>query len=238
MLKAKMKSGLIASLTAVTFMALTPVATFAAQNAGTSNTTTQSAKLLRSKLGSDDSVTNQATGPELGDITPTYTAEAQRRVTIMSKVGSCLKLTGNELSVTVPDSVLKSEYGLADNDITMLKEVVTGFNTRVQQTTPNVGSIPEVGTFAYIKGGNLYLSFMEVEGIVGNLAILGPAAIMGALSAAMSVVPGAGTIIGLVVGFFGAAPVASALMNAAAHKEGVKIGISGISAVKYHKGNE
>ncbi|ERL65652.1 hypothetical protein L248_2338 [Schleiferilactobacillus shenzhenensis LY-73] len=161
------------------------------------------------------------------DIHADYTAEAQRRVALIRKVGTHFALLGHHLELTATDDALKRAYGLTDADLSLLKEIVGNYNAGSDQFND------EAQTRAYIKGGNLYLSFMEVEGIVGSVAVLGPAAIAAALSAAMSVVPGAGTIVGAVVGFFGAGAIASALMNAAAHKKGIRIGISGIAAVKY-----
>ena len=117
--------------------------------------------------------------------------------------------------------VLKQEYDLSDGDVATLKVLVDKHN--------NIMYYEQYQDRLHVRDWHIYLNKGDVQQL-GNLLIgLGPAAVAMTLSSFMSVVPGAGTIIGAVVGYFGAATIAGNVAYAAATGRGLKIGLTGIS---------
>ncbi|HEM4031089.1 hypothetical protein F6P74_05745 [Streptococcus suis] len=117
---------------------------------------------------------------------------------------------------------MKNKYNLTNDDFTFITESIANYNTTI--TTPVI--MPR----ASFSGGYIHLSYDEVLNIVNLAASYGPGVIAGAMSAILSFYPGIGTVIGGIVGWFGAAAILQAMNDAAFQKKGIKIGIGGISA--------
>ncbi|KHD44645.1 hypothetical protein NC01_07070 [Streptococcus uberis] len=117
---------------------------------------------------------------------------------------------------------MKNKYNLSDDDLTFITNSIANYN--IVLTTPVM--IPK----ASFSGGYIHLSYTEVMNIVNLAASYGPGVIAGSMSALLSFYPGIGTIIGGIVGWFGAASILQAMSDAAFNGKGIKIGIGGISA--------
>lgn len=82
-----------------------------------------------------------------------------------------------------------------------------------------------------VKDWHIYLIHDDVMQLANLLLGVGPAIVATTLATFMSVVPRAGTIIGAVIGFFGAASIVGNVTYVAATGKGLKIGLTGISAI-------
>lgn len=155
----------------------------------------------------------------LSDLTP----EQNRKLNLMFTIGEELGLTEQgELYLKHNAEFIKNKYNLSNDDFTFITESIANYNTAI--TTPVM--MPR----ASFSGGYIHLSYHEVLNIVNLAASYGPGVIAGAMSAILSFYPGIGTVIGGIVGWFGAAAILQAMSDAAFQKKGIKIGIGGISA--------
>lgn len=151
------------------------------------------------------------------------TAEQNRKLNLMFTIGEELGLTDEgELYLKHNAEFIKNKYNLSNDDFIFITESIANYNTTI--TTPVM--MPR----ASFSGGYIHLSYDEVLNIVNLAACYGPGVIAGAMATILSFYPGIGTIIGGIVGWFGAAAILQAMSDAALHKKGIKIGIGGISA--------
>jgi hypothetical protein len=129
----------------------------------------------------------------------------------------------NYLSLAKDYETLKNEYQLSDSDIDILKIIQSNHNKSLfyAQYQPRVS----------VRDWHIYMTHDDVMQVANLIVGLGPAAIAATVSSFMSVVPGAGTIIGAAIGYFGAATIAGNFAYAAATGRGLKIGLTGISAI-------
>ncbi len=161
---------------------------------------------------------------ELPDIhLSNFTPEQNRKLNLMFTIGEELGLTDKgELYLKHNAKLIKNKYNLSNDDFTFITESIANYNTTI--TTPVI--MPR----ASFSGGYIHLSYDEVLNIVNLAASYGPGVIAGAMSAILSFYPGIGTVIGGIIGWFGAAAILQAMSDAAFQKKGIKIGIGGISA--------
>lgn len=151
------------------------------------------------------------------------TPEQKRKLNLMFTIAGELALTDNgELYLKHDTEFIKNNYNLTDDDLAFITGSITNYN--IKTTTPVM--MPR----ASFSGGYIHLSHDEVLNIVNLAASYGPGVIAGAMSAILSFYPGIGTVIGGIIGWFGAAAILQAMSDAAFHKKGIKIGIGGISA--------
>ncbi|OTP25077.1 hypothetical protein A5823_002833 [Enterococcus faecalis] len=155
----------------------------------------------------------------------TFNDEVKSRMDLMVSLDKVLTFSDNLLTLTASDNTLKSDFNLSDSELSTVKNIIAQYNHGV--LTANTNIQPR----ALIKDWHLFLSPDDQRGIMSAVVGVGPAALAGALAAAMSIVPGAGTIVGAAIGFFGAATVMKAMSDAALNNKWLKIGPSGISAV-------
>ncbi|MCI1987409.1 MAG: hypothetical protein LKJ48_12645 [Lactobacillus sp.] len=154
-------------------------------------------------------------------------AEAKQRIDLMVRISPSLSVLPNgEMQLTLTKAELQSKYGLTTTQLALVNSIMTNYNIGVFGGTSDV-------TKSYFKGGNLYLSYGEVVGILSAVNDIGPMALVAAISAASSVVPGIGTFIGAAVGLLGAGTIILAMADAVANRKGIRIGLGGIAAVKY-----
>lgn len=159
------------------------------------------------------------------DYTFTLNEEAKTRIDLFVKLDKVLTFSNDLLRLTVSDNILKDDFKLSDSELLLVKNIIAQYNHGVLSANTNIQ--PR----ALIKDWHLFLSPDDQRGIMSAVVGVGPAALAGALAAAMSIVPGAGTIVGAAIGFFGAATVLKAMSDAALNNKWLKIGPSGISAV-------
>ena len=157
--------------------------------------------------------------------TVTLNEEAKARIDLFVKLDKVLTFSNDLLRLTVTDNILKDDFKLSDSELLLVKNIIAQYNHGVLSANTNIQ--PR----ALIKDWHLFLSPDDQRGIMSAVVGVGPAALAGALAAAMSIVPGAGTIVGAAIGFFGAATVLKAMSDAALNNKWLKIGPSGISAV-------
>ena len=155
----------------------------------------------------------------------TLNEEAKTRINLFVKLDKVLTFSNDLLRLTVSDNILKDDFKLSDSELLLVKNIIAQYNHGVLSANTNIQ--PR----ALIKDWHLFLSPDDQRGIMSAVVGVGPAALAGALAAAMSIVPGAGTIVGAAIGFFGAATVLKAMSDAALNNKWLKIGPSGISAV-------
>ncbi|EIW2162965.1 MAG: hypothetical protein E6536_12140 [Enterococcus faecalis] len=155
----------------------------------------------------------------------TLNEEAKTRIDLFVKLDKVLTFSNDLLRLTVSDNILKDDFKLSDSELLLVKNIIAQYNHGVLSANTNIQ--PR----ALIKDWHLFLSPDDQRGIMSAVVGVGPAALAGALAAAMSIVPGAGTIVGAAIGFFGAATVLKAMSDAALNNKWLKIGPSGISAV-------
>ncbi|HAP3691212.1 TPA: hypothetical protein IUT19_002296 [Enterococcus faecalis] len=155
----------------------------------------------------------------------TLNEEAKTRIDLFVKLDKVLTFSNDLLRLTVSDNILKDDFKLSDSELLLVKNIIAQYNHGVLSANTNIQ------LRALIKDWHLFLSPDDQRGIMSAVVGVGPAALAGALAAAMSIVPGAGTIVGAAIGFFGAATVLKAMSDAALNNKWLKIGPSGISAV-------
>lgn len=150
-------------------------------------------------------------------------AEQNRKLNLMMTLGEDLELTSEgQINLKISISELESKYGLSQEDTNFVIESIRNYN--------KVLSEPVYMTRASFSGGYIHLTYDEVLNIVNLAASYGPGVIAGVMSTLLSFYPGIGTVIGGVIGWFGAAAILQAMSDAAFNKKGIKIGIGGISA--------
>lgn len=151
------------------------------------------------------------------------TSEQKQKLNLMFKIGEELSLTDKgELYLKHDTEFIKNNYKLSEEDINFISESISNYNKAITE--------PVYMTRASFSGGYIHLTYDEVVNIVNLAASYGPGVIAGAMSALLSFYPGIGTVIGGVIGWFGAAAILQAMSDAAFNKKGIKIGIGGISA--------
>lgn len=150
-------------------------------------------------------------------------AEQNRKLNLMMTLGEDLELTSEgQINLKISISELESKYGLSQEDMNFVIDSIRNYNKALSE--------PVYMTRASFSGGYIHLTYDEVLNIVNLAASYGPGVIAGAMSALLSFYPGIGTVIGGVIGWFGAAAILQAMSDAALNKKGIKIGIGGISA--------
>lgn len=155
----------------------------------------------------------------LSELTP----EQNRQLNMMFIIGEELSLTDKgELYLKQDIEFIKTNYKLSDDDITFITSSIANYNKALTE--------PVYMTRASFEGGYIHLTYDEVLNIVNLAASYGPGVIAGMMSALLSFYPGIGTVVGGIVGWFGAAAILQAMSDAAFNKRGIKIGIGGISA--------
>lgn len=154
--------------------------------------------------------------------------EIAKRVNLMTRIAEDLAMdqTGR-LSLKTTPAQLAKKYGLTVSDLLIVQQVITANSNAVAKAED------PIETRAYVKNWNLYLSYGEIVGIMSAVNDVGPLVLVSAISAAASVVPGAGTIIGGVIGLFGAGAIILQLTKAIAQHKGIRMGLDGIAAVNY-----
>ena len=179
---------------------------------------------LPSMVGYATTLSSSENNYSEGDVFLTLSSEDYYRMHLMAKLDKVLSVSSNNhLYLTENDDYLKENYSLSEKDINTVKTIITQQNEQINEYKI------QLQERVYVEDWHIHLSHDDVMQIGNLIAGLGPAAVIGVMSTFMSVVPGAGTILGAVVGFFGAGSIAGNVMYAAATGKGLKIGLTGIS---------
>ena len=93
-----------------------------------------------------------------------------------------LTFSNDLLRLTVTDNILKDDFKLSDSELLLVKNIIAQYNHGVLSANTNIQ--PR----ALIKDWHLFLSPDDQRGIMSAVVGVGPAALAGALAAAMSIV--------------------------------------------------
>ncbi|MBR0092099.1 MAG: hypothetical protein IJP92_10405 [Lachnospiraceae bacterium] len=125
----------------------------------------------------------------------------------------------NRLSISLSNEELTSEFGFTDEDIMALNEMLRFQSNAVDNSTR------QTNERVYVSDWKIYFDAIDVQSYLFAAAQIGPAAIIAALSALGSSVPGAGTVVGAIVGVFGASTIIYYVFQAVSLGKGMYIGV-------------
>lgn len=137
-------------------------------------------------------------------------------------------------------STIYDEFELSDNGILSLKSPLSeiqakaNFNDAEMENLRNlldfnkvnpVGEKDTVMPRIHVSGWKIYLTQSDVQTFLAGAAAVGPAAIIAALSALGSTVPGVGTVIGAILGVVAAGDLCYLVLQAISANKGIYIGV-------------
>ena len=151
------------------------------------------------------------------------TPEIQQKLNIIRKIQNELEQTKlGFINIKVTNNILAQKYNLSEEDLSYIQNTLNSINEGVANRlyrTP------------YIEDWHLILTADDCRTLVYAVDTIGPAAVSMALATICSAVPGAGTIIGGVIGFFGAAAILGNASYAMATNKKLKLGLTGVSVI-------
>lgn len=123
------------------------------------------------------------------------------------------------------DKELMSFYNLTPTDISLVRNAISEVNFGILK------SKSKIQQRAYIKDWAIYVTPNDQRAIISAYQAVGPAAVATTLAALLSVAPGAGTMVGGIVGFLGAGTIVGFMIDTALNNKTIRIGFNGISQV-------
>lgn len=133
-----------------------------------------------------------------------------------------------DLILTKSIDELKDEYGFDEVFISRLNTVLNSNLSKQISKSVSEKSIKDNSLSPdriHVKNWKVYFTYDDVMATLFAAAQVGPAAITAALTALGSVYPGVGTVIGAVIGLLGGGTIVYWVLQAAANKQGLYIGI-------------
>lgn len=151
---------------------------------------------------------------------------SEEDIKFMSKLESIfteVEIKNNRLSINVSDKELIDIYGFNESEVLKIHHIIKFQNDSVIDFQNLKVQSPKLRI--HVSDSKIYFTAQDVLSTLYVAASVGPAAIMFALSAACSVVPAAGTIIGALVGLIGGGTICYYVLQAVALQKGMYIGI-------------
>ncbi len=148
------------------------------------------------------------------------------------------EINDGKLFLNVDENILVDEYDFTQSDLLRLEKMYSFAEENIISNNDVIESInnlsltdgtnlngTKITPMVHVSNWKIYFTYDDVMGSLFAAAQIGPAAIIAALSAVGSAVPGAGTVVGAVIGLIGASTIIYFVFQAAALEKGLYIGI-------------
>lgn len=145
----------------------------------------------------------------------------KKRVDLMLKLNNEISFNALGLMELELSDDLLNKYDLSEDDVKDIKAVLNSYNDGVW----------EIKSRAVFEDYHLILDKDDIAMILYVANTVGPAGIAAALAAMYSVIPGAGTVVAGVIGFFGASTIIANASYAILTNRRLKLGLTGVSVV-------
>lgn len=154
----------------------------------------------------------------------------------LETIYSAFTISNGLLTISLTPDELANNYGFSSDDIRRIQELITfqhnavqmndntfvgGYNNFYNNGRFSGGSAPRI----YVEDWKVYFDAGEVVDYLLAAAEIGPAAMIAALSALGTAYPGVGTVIGAVIGLYGASTIIYYVFQAVSLGQGLYIGI-------------
>lgn len=150
-----------------------------------------------------------------------FTELSKKRFDLMLKVSKHIYFSSIGLMNLEITEQLKEKYNLSDSDVEEINAVLDSYNEGVWENKSRM----------VFEDYHLILDKADMAVLLQVASMYGPAGIASALAAMGSVIPGAGTIIAAVIGFFGASAIIGNASYAILTNKRLKLGLTGVSVV-------
>lgn len=134
----------------------------------------------------------------------------------------------NELVLLKSASDLKSEYGLNNQDIEKISEMISfqKENSKIKQSSESQDNM--ISPMLHVSDWKVYFTNNDLKMYLSSAVQAGAPAVVAALAALGTTVatPGVGTVIGVAIGLYGASTIMYQVTQALANGQGWYLGVS------------